>query len=238
MDNILNKIFLKFYLGVSEIMGIIIGVILTAISGLLLILTKKYLFLLLEKLGINYFSNRLKTIKDINRDLLFCQGRFNANIYGLFRTYNGRSYVEENTFSITDSDAIKFHKPEKIIVRKMNSNPDNFFPEFLDKELYKSIISLSVVNDWKVFSYDSLKEDTVNSPLLVFFESVDIDYLMTFRIWDKNKKTYGLIFFAWKSKPDMDNLFTRDISRKLDSIAIRFQTYIEGSILEKIGIRF
>ena len=106
-ENLLNKLFLKLYLGISEIMGIIIGVILTALSGLLLLLTKKYVYIFLDKIGISYFANRQRTIQDINRDLIFCQGRFNANVFGLFRTYNGRSYVEDNNFSITECVHIK-----------------------------------------------------------------------------------------------------------------------------------
>ena len=49
-------------------------------------------------------------------------------------------------------------------------------------------------------------------------------------------KTFGMILFTWSKKPELENLFDRNVSKKLDSISIRFQNYIVSSIMEKILI--
>jgi hypothetical protein len=49
-----------------------------------------------------------------------------------------------------------------------------------------------------------------------------------------DRKTFGLILFTWSKKPEIDYLFDRDVSKKLDSISIRFQNYIVSSIMEKV----
>jgi hypoxanthine phosphoribosyltransferase len=47
-------------------------------------------------------------------------------------------------------------------------------------------------------------------------------------------KTFGMIIFTWSKKPDLDNLFDPLVSKKLDSISIRFQNYIVSSLIEKV----
>ena len=44
---------------------------------------------------------------------------------------------------------------------------------------------------------------------------------------------FGIILFTWSKKPNLENLFDRVVSKKLDSISIRFQNYIVSSIVEK-----
>ena len=239
IDDKLDRIAVKLFLGFSEIIGMVLAVLFTTTAGLFIYYVRKHVYEWLRIIGVNYFADRLKNIKDINSDLTWIQGAFRADVYGLFRTYNGKSYVEDtNEFSATVTDSKKLRAYSKIKVKKMNSKPFDFFPEFLDKDLYKFIIDQTVLNDWKFFSYDSLKANNPNSPILVFLESEAINNLLTYRIWDKNKKTYGIVLFAWGNDPDIDNMFTRQVSKKLDSIAIRFQTHIESSIMEKVGIRW
>lgn len=239
IDDKLTKISVKLFLGFSEIIGMALAVMFTAGVGALFYYIRKHLYEWLNIIGINYFADRLKNIREINSDLIWIQGAFKADIYGLFRTYNGKSYIDDNTeFPATETDAKRLKKYSKIKVRKMNSKPDEFFPEFLDRDLYQFIIDQTVINDWKFFSYDSLKEHNPNSPILVFLEAEFINNLLTFRIWDKSKKTYGIVLFAWNQEPDINNLFTKQISKKLDSIAIRFQTHIESSLMEKVGVRW
>lgn len=238
IDDKLNKFTVKLFLGFSEVISIVVASLFTVTTGLMIYYIRKHLYEWLRIIGINYFADRLKNIREINSDLIWVQGSFRADVYGLFRTYNGKCYVEDSGFPATNTDSKRLNSYRKIKVKKMNSKPDEFFPDELDKDLYKFIIDQTIINDWKLFSYDSVKEDNPNSPLLVFLESEFIEYLFTFRIWDKSKKTYGVILFAWNQKPDIDSMFNKQISKKLDSIAIRFQTHIEGSLSEKVGFRW
>lgn len=233
-----DKIFIKLFIGLSELTAIIVTAILTAVSGFLIFFARRYIYSLLNKIGVTYFSERLKAIRDINSDLIWCMGALHANVYGLFRTYNGKAFVQDTPYSTNDSDIKRFNASmKKIIVKKYNAKPEEFFDDYLDKSMYESILKKSVKNDWHIFSYEELKTDNRNNPMLLFMESNCIEYLMTFRIWDMNNKTYGLIFFAWSNKPNIDVLFTRVVSKRLDSVSIRFQNYISSSIFEKIGIR-
>lgn len=239
IDDRLDRIAVKLFMGFSEIIGMALAVIITAGVGALFYYIRKHLYEWLRIIGVNYFADRLKNIRDINSDLIWIQGAFKADVYGLFRTYNGKSYVEDNAdFSRMDTDSKKFIHLKKIKVRKMNSKPDDFFPDFLDNDLYQHIIDQTVINDWKIFSYDSLKANNPNSPILVLLEAQYINNLLTFRIWDKNKKTYGIILFAWNREVEAGEIFTKQISKKLDSIAIRFQSHIESSLMEKVGVRW
>lgn len=236
LDEKLDRITVKLFLGVSEVIGILIASMVTVSTGMLIYYVRKYIYEWLRIIGINYFADRLKNIREINSDLIWIQGAFRADVYALFRTYNGKSYIEDEGFSSTNSKRLTRY--QKIKVRKMNSKPDEFFPNELDRDLYKFIIDQTIINNWKLFSYDSVRANNPNSPLLVFLESEFIDNLLTFRIWDKSKKTYGIVLFAWNQPPDIHNLFTKQISKKLDSIAIRFQTHIESSLTEKVGFRW
>jgi hypothetical protein len=49
-----------------------------------------------------------------------------------------------------------------------------------------------------------------------------------------DRKTFGMILFTWSKKPELENLFDRNVSKKLDSISIRFQNYIVSSVMEKL----
>lgn len=239
LDEHLDKVFVKIFLGFSEIIGATIAILFTAGTGAFFYFVRKHLYEWLKILGVTYFADRLKNIRDINSDLIWIQGAFKADVYGLFRTYNGKSYVEDSMeFSANVTDSKKLKQYEKIKVKKMNAKPEAFFPNYLDRDLYKFIIDQTVISDWKFFSYDSLKLNNPNSPILVFLESEGINNLLTYRIWDKNKKTYGIVLFTWGKDIDINIVFTKQISKKLDSIAIRFQTHIESSLIEKIGIRW
>lgn len=231
-----DKIALKIFFGLSEIIGIIVISGLSALVGIIIFFARKYIYRLLQWCGIGYFQERLKIIKEINSDLLWCQGALRADSYALFRTYNGKSYVEDNIEpSHKDTGRRKVvSAPKKITVELINSKPEDFYPQVLDNDIYKSIIDLSITNDWQLISYDYVKEQNEVTPLLVFLEANDIDFLMSFRIWNKLSKTYGIILFTWRSKPEIDLLYTREVDKKLDSIAIRFQNHIESSVMEKL----
>ena len=89
-------------------------------------------------------------------------------------------------------------------------------------------------NDWSLISYDGIKNDYPTSPLIIFLEANGIDHLLSYKIWDMNTKTFGIILFTWRKSPNLDNLFERNVSKKLDSISIRFQNYVVSSIVEKV----
>ncbi len=104
----------------------------------------------------------------------------------------------------------------------------------MDYKTYKSIIDHTIANDWQLIYYDAIKSENPKSELLIFLEANGIDYLLSYKIWDMDRKTFGMIFFTWSKKPELENLFDRNVSKKLDSISIRFQNYIVSSIMEKI----
>jgi hypothetical protein len=82
----------------------------------------------LSWLGLTYFAERNKIIRDINSDLLWCQGALRANAYGLFRTYNSRNYLVDSDIDTLDTNArILKSASRKIKVIKVNSKPDGFF---------------------------------------------------------------------------------------------------------------
>ena len=122
----------------------------------------------------------------------------------------------------------------KIKVHKINSKPEEFFPKELDYKLFKAIINTTVANDWKLITYESISNEYPKSEILLFLEANGIDSLLSYKIWDMDKKTFGIIFFSWSTPPNIDLLFDRVVSKRLDSISIRFQNYIVSSIVEKI----
>ena len=231
----LHKILVKIIIGLAEVSVIIFTSILSVIASVLVYFLRTRIFYLLSLMGITYFQERHKNIREINSDLLWCQGALRADSYSLYRTFNGQAYInEEVTFNLSDTDSKpNVFKNKKITIRKINSKPNDFFPEFLDYEIYKSIIHASMANDWSLISYDAVKRDYPTSPLIIFLEANGIDNLMSYKIWDMNTKTFGIILFTWSKKPSLENLFDRTVSKKLDSISIRFQNYIVSSIVEK-----
>lgn len=234
-DREFDKIFIRIYVLFGELLWFVLSIIITALIGGFFYVLRKYLYSIFRILGVTYFSDRHKLIREINSDLLWCMGALRADVYGLFRTYNGKSYVEENNFSTLDTDSKKVYTYNKIITKRVNDKPNGFFPEYLDVSLYSSIICKIINNDWYIFKYEEIKSDSPQSQLLVFMESNGIDTLMAYRIWDIDKKTYGLIFFCWGI--NKEPIFDRHVSKKLDSISIRFQNYVSSSIMEKIGVR-
>ncbi|HRG49191.1 MAG TPA: hypothetical protein PLG41_23510 [Leptospiraceae bacterium] len=231
----LHKILVKIIIGLAEVSVIIFTSVLSIFASVLVYFLRSRIFKILAALGITYFQERHKNIREINSDLLWCQGALRADSYSLYRTFNGQAYInEEVTFNLSDTDSKpNVFKNKKITVRKINSKPSDFFPEFLDYEIYKSIIHASMANDWSLISYDAVKRDYPTSPLIIFLEANGIDNLMSYKIWDMNTKTFGIILFTWSKKPSLENLFDRTVSKKLDSISIRFQNYIVSSIVEK-----
>lgn len=231
-----NKILVKIMIGITEVSVIIFTSILSIFASVIIYFLRSKIFKILSAIGITYFQERHKNIRDINSDLLWCQGALRADTYSLYRTFNGQAYInEEVTFNLSNTDSRQnIFINKKITVRKINSKPDDFFPELLDYEIYKSIIHASLANDWSLISYDGIKNDFPTSPLIIFLEAHGIDNLMSYKIWDMNTKTFGIIFFTWSKKPNLDNLFDRSVSKKLDSISIRFQNYIVSSIAEKL----
>lgn len=231
-----NKILVKIMIGITEVSVIIFTSILSIFASVIIYFLRSKIFKILSAIGITYFQERHKNIRDINSDLLWCQGALRADTYSLYRTFNGQAYInEEVTFNLSNTDSRQnIFINKKITVRKINSKPDDFFPELLDYEIYKSIIHASLANDWSLISYDGIKNDLPTSPLIIFLEAHGIDNLMSYKIWDMNTKTFGIILFTWSKKPNLDNLFDRSVSKKLDSISIRFQNYIVSSIAEKL----
>lgn len=231
-----NKILVKIMIGITEVSVIIFTSILSIFASVIIYFLRSKIFKILSAIGITYFQERHKNIRDINSDLLWCQGALRADTYSLYRTFNGQAYInEEVTFNLSNTDSRQnIFINKKITVRKINSKPDDFFPELLDYEIYKSIIHASLANDWSLISYDGIKNDFPTSPLIIFLEAHGIDNLMSYKIWDMNTKTFGIILFTWYKKPNLDNLFDRSVSKKLDSISIRFQNYIVSSIAEKL----
>lgn len=232
-DTNFDKLIVKIIMGLSEIALVIIYALASFAAGVFLFFIRKYIYRLLNWIGISYFNERHLNIRNINSDLIWCQGSLQADSYGLYRTYNGRSYVVDNVFNPHDTGKKKIDLLQKIYVEKVNSKPEDYYGEYIDVEIYESILKSTLKNDWKVFSYDQLRATNSNSPILVFLEENGIDYLMTYRIWDKENKTYGLIFFTWAREPENEISLTREVSKKLDSISIRFQSHINTSVLEK-----
>jgi len=230
-----DKIIHKIIVGITEISLIILTSILSILVSVILFFLRQKIYNVLSWLGLTYFAERNKIIRDINSDLLWCQGALRANAYGLFRTYNSRNYLVDSDIDKLDTNArILKSASRKIKVIKVNSKPDGFFPIELDVRIYKSIIDHTIANDWQLISYEAIKNDNPKTDLLIFLEANGIDYLLSYKIWDMDRKTFGLILFTWSKKPEIDYLFDRDVSKKLDSISIRFQNYIVSSIMEKV----
>jgi len=230
LDKELDNILTKIIIGLAEASLVTVVQVLSLIVGVIMYFFRKHVYRLLGILGINYFRERNKMIRDINSDLIWCQGALRADSYCLFRTFNGRAYVVEESTRTNPRIATL---PIKITVKKVNSKPEEFFPQVLDYDIYNAIINLSVSNDWQLISYDSIKADNPNNSLIVFLEDQGIDYLLSYRVWDMDTKTFGIIIFTWGSNPNLDDLFDRKVSKKLDSISIRFQNYIVSSLGEK-----
>jgi hypothetical protein len=146
----LHKIFVKIMVGVAEVSAIIFTSILSVIASVIVYFLRSKIFSILAMLGIAYFQERHKNIREINSDLLWCQGALRADSYSLYRTFNGQAYInEEVAFNLKDTDSKpNVFKNKKITVRKISSKPDDFFPKLLEYEIYKSIIHASLANDW------------------------------------------------------------------------------------------
>ncbi len=236
IDLHIDKIMQKILVGLAEVGIIFLTSVLSILASVMVYFLRSKIFTMLSFFGITYFQERHKNIREINSDLLWCQGALCADSYALFRTHNGRAYLnEEIVFNISNTDSKPtIFKKNKIVVRKINSKPENCFPDFLDYDIYKSIIHASMSNDWSLISYDGIKNDYPTSPLIIFLEANGIDHLLSYKIWDMNTKTFGIILFTWRKSPNLDNLFDRNVSKKLDSISIRFQNYVVSSIVEKV----
>ena len=231
IDNIIKKILV----GVTEITLIVLTSALSIFASVLVFFLRQKIYHLLSKLGLTYFEERNKMIRDINSDLVYCQGVLRAKTYGLFRTYNGRAYLVDEDIKPSETNAKKLiNIDRKVNVRRINSKPDDFFPKELDFKIFKSIINHTIANDWQLISYDSIKNENPNTELLIFLEANGIDHLLSYKIWDMDTKTFGMILFTWSKKPDLENLFDPLVSKKLDSISIRFQNYIVSSLIEKV----
>jgi len=231
IDNIIKKILV----GVTEITLIVFTSALSIFASVLVFFLRQKIYHLLSKLGLTYFEERNKMIRDINSDLVYCQGVLRAKTYGLFRTYNGRAYLVDEDIKPSETNAKKLiNIDRKVKVRRINSKPDDFFPKELDFKIFKSIINHTIANDWQLISYDSIKNENPNTELLIFLEANGIDHLLSYKIWDMDTKTFGMILFTWSKKPDLENLFDPLVSKKLDSISIRFQNYIVSSLIEKV----
>ena len=150
----LHKILVKIMIGLAEVSVIIFTSILSIIASVVVYFLRSRISNLLAVLGITYFQERNKSIRDINSDLLWCQGALRADSYSLYRTFNGQAYInEEVAFSATNTNSKpNVFKNKKITVRKINSKPDEFFPELLEYEIYKSIIHASLANDWSLIA--------------------------------------------------------------------------------------
>lgn len=231
IDNIIKKILV----GVTEITLIVFTSALYIFASVLVFFLRQKIYHLLSILGLTYFKERNKMIRDINADLIYCQGALRAKTYGLFRTYNGRAYLVDEDIKPSETNAKKLiNINRKIKVRRINSKPDDFFPKELDFKIFKSIINHTIANDWQLISYDSIKNENPKTELLIFLEANGIDHLLSYKIWDMDTKTFGMILFTWSKKPDLENLFDPLVSKKLDSISIRFQNYIVSSLIEKV----
>ena len=102
----LHKIFVKIMIGLAEVSVIIFTSILSIIASVVVYFLRSRISNLLAALGITYFQERNKSIRDINSDLLWCQGALRADSYSLYRTFNGQAYInEEVTFNLTNTDS-------------------------------------------------------------------------------------------------------------------------------------
>lgn len=231
----IGNIIKKILVGVTEITLIVFTSALYIFASVLVFFLRQRIYHLLSILGLTYFEERNKMIRDINSDLVYCQGVLRAKTYGLFRTYNGRAYLVDEDIKPSETNAKKLiNIDRKVKVRRINSKPDDFFPKELDFKIFKSIINHTIANDWQLISYDSIKNENPNTELLIFLEANGIDHLLSYKIWDMDTKTFGMILFTWSKKPDLENLFDPLVSKKLDSISIRFQNYIVSSLIEKV----
>ena len=231
IDSILKKIII----GITEVSIIVFTSALSIIASVLVFFLRQRIYNFLSKFGLTYFEERNKMIRDINSDLVYCQGALRAKTYGLFRTYNGRAYLVDEDIKPSETNAKKLiNINRKIKVRKINSKPEDFFPKELDFKILKSIINHTLANDWQLIYYDSIKNENPKTELLIFLEANGIDHLLSYKIWDMDAKTFGMIVFTWSKQPDLENLFDSMVSKKLDSISIRFQNYIVSSLVEKV----
>ena len=97
-------------------------------------------------------------IRDINSDLVYCQGALKAKTYGLLGLTTDTFYLIDEDIKPSETDAKKLiNSSRKIKVRRINSKPDDFCPKELGFKIFKSIINHTIANDWQLISYDSIK---------------------------------------------------------------------------------
>ena len=116
-------------------------------------------------------------------------------------------------------------------------------PSHLSHSHFNSFFVFSTEYDWKFLTYDDIKKIDPNSPLLVILEEHKVSAVYIHKLSDRDKnleKIYGFVIYAWKQRmTDTEFLanFNMHERRMLDSIHLRFISYIESSIFEKFGIR-
>lgn len=214
---------------VMRFIGEILGYSLSIVVGIIVIVLRNEINVFFDYIGLGFLREANKRIADINSDCLELQGRIRADAYSLVRVYNGKyfSYEDDN----------------KIHVKRLNGKPRSFMPTHLNRNHFNSFFLFSTEYDWKFLTYDDIKKIDSNSPLLIILEEHEISAVYIHKLSDRDKekeKIYGFAVFAWKQRmTDTEFLsnFNMHERRMLDSIHLRFISYIESSIFEKFGIR-
>ena len=214
---------------VMRFIGEFLGYSISILIGFLIIILRNEINYFMDYIGLGFLREANRRIADINSDCLELQGRIKADAYALIRVYNGKyfSYVNDS----------------KINVKRMNCKPKSFMHSSLNRNHFNSFFLFSTEYDWKFLTYEQIKAIDDNSPLLIILEEHKISSVYIHKLSDRDKegeKFYGFVVFAWKQHMT-DNEFLSNFNmferRMLDSIHLRFVSYIESSVFEKFGIR-
>lgn len=214
---------------VMRFVGEIFGYSISVIVGILVVILRSEINRFFDYMGLGFLQEANKRISEINSDCLELQGRIKADAYGLIRCYNGKYF--------------SYASDEKIHVIRLNGKPKSFMPSHLSRSHFNSFFVFSTEYDWKFLTYDDIKKIDPNSPLLVILEEHKVSAVYIHKLSDRDKnleKIYGFVIYAWKQRmTDTEFLanFNMHERRMLDSIHLRFISYIESSIFEKFGIR-
>lgn len=220
-----EKGFNKFFLFVGEISGFIISFSV----GIILLILRKQFYSLAKRLGFTSLEEANTKIRSIVNDCIELKGRMRCKTFAFIRCSNGKAYVTSTT--------------NKVNITKLNSKPDDFVPNELEERHFRALIKYSIDYDWKFIKYENIRELDPNSPLLILLEEHKISTIYIHKISDRNEEdehVYGFLIFGWVEQLSIDEFldnFSIIEKRMLDSIHLRFISFIDNSIFEKIGIR-
>lgn len=225
LEDAFNRLFYKLYLYFGELLTIVI----LSLMAVFYFFFKQYIFLFFDKLGVGYFRERKERISQTLSDVIEAKGMVKADAVVLYRLSNGKWFTHIVQTEIDKHEYIY----EDLKITRVYHKPFDVFPEKLDPSDYNAIIKYALTNDYETFSWLDIRGENRLSPVLSFLQEKNLTYFLVYRITDYSARDYGFLLFSWKSEPDKELFVSRRLIKILDSINIRFQNYIESSLIEK-----